>query len=98
MVTVDQLRTLVRADARESDDYLESVLASGTQLVADYVDGATVPTQILDQAVLVVAAELRRQGSPAGQGQTVTATVGPARARDPLGVALPLLARYVRPF
>lgn len=95
-VTVEELRAYVGTD--EDSEFVDDCLATGQALVTRFVGTATVPTAVLDNAVLIAASEIfHRRSSPQGVMQMALADgVAPVRAaKDPLSACYPILQAYV---
>lgn len=93
-VTVVQLQEYIGTN--ESGAFMDSILASAKALVQRYIGTATVPGNVIDQAVLTVASELyHRRNAPFGQSQFADGTAGVRAARDPMTSTYPMLAPFV---
>jgi hypothetical protein len=82
----------------ETGDFITGCLTSGQSLVDNYVGEVdTVPTAIVDQAVLIVASELfHRRSAPNGIAQFASMDGQPIRmGKDPMTAAYPLLLPFV---
>jgi hypothetical protein len=94
-VTVEQFQQYVGTN--EDSDFLTGCLTSGATLVANFIGEADVPTEIVDQAVLLAASELfHRRSAPNGVAQFATMDgSSPIRvARDPMVAVYPLLQPF----
>ena len=95
-LTLSDLQAYIGTD--ETGDFINSCLTAGENLVDNYIgDIETVPEQIHDQAVLIVASELfHRRSAPNGIAQFASMDGSPVRvAKDPMGAVYPLLLPYV---
>ena len=94
-VTVEQFQAYVGTS--ETGDFITGCLVSAQQLVKNFIGAATVPTAVLDQAVLTTASELfHRRNAPFGQSQFSDGSGQAVRAaRDPMTSTYPILQRFV---
>lgn len=71
-------------------------LTTGSALVTRYVGDVTVPSAVLDQAVLVTASEVfHRRSAPNGIAQFASFDGAPVRvAKDPMNAAYAILKPY----
>ena len=82
----------------ETGDFIEGCLTSGQKLVENYVGAVvSVPTEIVDQATLIVSSELfHRRSAPNGIAQFASMDGQPVRmGKDPMTAAYPLLLPFV---
>ena len=96
MTTWTDLRDYVGA-ADVDEAFLTTCLGTAEALVAEYVDEAEVPADVVASAVLEVGSKLfaRRQAPNLhAMGDTLGAS-GALVAKDPLVTAYPILNRYV---
>jgi len=96
----EDLKTHVGADY-EDDAALQRHWSVATALVLNWAAGATVPAVVLDEAILLVAAELfdRAKTPSVNSGQFADSPVAPVRStRDPLNPAYKILRPWVAPF
>ena len=84
---------------KDSTDFPQSCLTAGQALVTKYLGAVTtVPSEIQDQAVLMVASELyHRRNAPNGISQFADMGGGAIRVgKDPMAPAYNLLLPYVQ--
>lgn len=79
------------------DDFVQDCWNVSKDLIASYVQSATVPANVMKRAYLEVGSELfHRRSAPMGVAQYATLDGAPIRiARDPLIGVYPLLNRYM---
>lgn len=94
-VTVEQLQNYV--GTKETGDFIQGCLDSSVLMVRRFVGSESVPSTVMDQAVLQVASELfHRRSAPNGISQFADLTGNAIRiARDPMVAAYDLLRPYV---
>jgi len=95
-VTLADLQAYIGTE--ESGDFITGCLTSGQKLVENYVGTVvSVPTEIVDQATLIVSSELfHRRSAPNGIAQFASMDGQPVRmGKDPMTAAYPLLLPFV---
>ena len=95
-MTLSDLQAYIGTD--ETGDFINSCLTAGENLVDKYIGTVeTVPEQVHDQAVLIVASELfHRRSAPNGIAQFASMDGSPIRVgKDPMTAVYPLLLPYV---
>jgi hypothetical protein len=95
-VTLADLQSYIGTE--ESGDFIEGCLTSGQKLVSNYIGSAqNVPSEIADQATLIVSSELfHRRSAPNGIAQFASMDGQPVRmGKDPMTAAYPLLLPFV---
>ena len=93
-LTVEDFRSYVGTD--EVSDFVTACLEAGASLVSAFIGSAEVKEEVVDNAVLMCAAEIfyRRQ-SPQGVTQFASMDGSPIRAaKDPMNAARELLRPY----
>lgn len=90
------LKAYVGASSSD-DDYVEECWITAQDLIASYVQSATIPPYVLKRCYLEVGSELfHRRNAPMGVSQYATYDGAPIQtARDPLVGVYPLLNRYM---
>lgn len=75
----------------------QTCLDAATALVSRYIGEATIPSAVLNQALLVVASEVyHRRSAPNGIAQFASMDGSPVRvAKDPMNPAYAILKPYV---
>lgn len=100
-VTPAQIRAKVNASEETlSTDAIQIALTVATKLIVEYVGATTVPIEITDRAILLVAVEqINQDNAPNGlanQAYDPDGTAAPVRiARDPMKPAYPVLAPWI---
>ena len=96
-VTVEQFQNYV--GTKEDGTFVEQVLTSSRLIVSNYIGQTSVPSTIVDQAVMTVASELfHRRSAPNGIAQFATMDGSPVRvAKDPMNSVYPLLMPFLKP-
>lgn len=95
-VTLADLQAYIGTD--ETGDFIESCLSAGNAIVGNYIGEIdTVPAEVHNQAILIVASELfHRRSAPNGIAQFASMDGQPVRmGRDPMAAAYPLLLPFV---
>lgn len=96
-VSVEEFREYVGTS--EDSSFVDECLASGVALVGNYVGEQTVPSVILDQAILLCSSELfHRRSAPNGIAQFASMDgTSPMRvAKDPMTAVYSLLLPFVK--
>lgn len=94
-VTLAQLQSYIGTE--ETGDFIESCLGAANAHVGNYIGTVTtVPNDIHEQAILIVASELfHRRSAPNGVAQFASMDGAPIRmGRDPMAAVYPLLQPY----
>jgi hypothetical protein len=81
----------------EETTFPQACLDTATSLVSRYIGEATIPSAVLNQALLVVASEVyHRRSAPNGIAQFASMDGSPVRvAKDPMNPAYAILKPYV---
>lgn len=101
MATPDKLRdrmiAYVQAHGTEEEGECDLALPEARGLVTGYVGAFTVPAEILNRAIIEVAADLfHRKSARNGVMELGGGDLAPFRiARDPMKAAYPMLAQFV---
>ena len=92
----EDLKAYVGASSND-DEFVQDCWNTAKDLIASYVQSATVPANVLKRCYLEVGSELfHRRSAPMGVTQFATYDGSPIRvARDPLVGVYPLLNRYM---
>ena len=95
-VTVEQFQNYV--GTKEDGAFVDGCLTSARLLVGNYIGQVSVPSTIIDQAVMTVASELfHRRSAPNGIAQFASMDGSPVRvAKDPMNSVYPLLLPFVQ--
>ncbi|NBW28564.1 MAG: hypothetical protein EBR38_08360 [Flavobacteriaceae bacterium] len=82
------------------DTFVQDCWNTARDLVASYIQSASIPPQVLKRAYIEVGSELyHRRSAPMGISQYANYDGAPLRiARDPLVGVYPLLNRYMKRF
>jgi hypothetical protein len=96
-VSVIQFQNYV--GTKEEGPFVDQVLTSARLMVGNYIGQVSVPSTIVDQAVLTVASELfHRRSAPNGIAQFASMDGSPVRvAKDPMNSVYPLLMPFLKP-
>ena len=96
-VSVIQFQNYV--GTKEEGAFVDQVLTSARLMVGNYIGQVSVPSTIVDQAVLTVASELfHRRSAPNGIAQFASMDGSPVRvAKDPMNSVYPLLMPFLKP-
>lgn len=95
-VTVEQFRAYV--GTKEVSSFVDSCLASATQMVSRFVGSGRVPGDVLDSAVLSCASELfHRRSAPNGVAQFADLGTTVRIAKDPMNAAREMLLPFTGP-
>jgi hypothetical protein len=95
-VTVEQFRAYV--GTKEVSDFVDTCLASGSQMVTKFVGTSRVPQGVLDSAVLSCASELfHRRSAPNGVAQFADLGSTVRIAKDPMNAAREMLLPFTGP-
>lgn len=94
-VTVAQLQDYV--GSKETGTFIQGCLDSALAMTQRFIGTTSVPSAVIDQAVLQVASELfHRRSAPNGISQFADLSGNPVRvARDPMVAAYDILRPYV---
>lgn len=81
----------------EETTFPQACLDTATAMVSRYIGEATIPSAVLNQAILVVASEVyHRRSAPNGIAQFASMDGSPVRvAKDPMNPAYAILKPYV---
>lgn len=95
-VTVEQFRAYV--GTKEVSDFVDTCLASASQMVTKFVGTTRVPQAVLDSAVLSCASELfHRRSAPNGVAQFADLGGAVRIAKDPMNAAREMLLPFTGP-
>ena len=95
-VTVEQFQNYI--GTKEDGAFVDGCLTSARLLVGNDIGQVSVPSTIVDQAVMTVASELfHRRSAPNGIAQFAAMDGSPVRvAKDPMNAVYPLLLPFVK--